>query len=67
MVKGRGFPRSFIVTSGTIRGELGRCVVWISGACIVAVVTAVASVRRIRIVAVVTSVAIIRNGCVGAV
>ena len=54
-------PRGLRVASGTLRWELGRCVVWIGRSRVICIVATIAGVRRIGIVTVVTSVAIIRN------
>ena len=61
VIKRRWCPSRLRVASGTLRWELGRCVVWIGRSRVICIVATIAGVRRIGIVTVVTSVAIIRN------
>ena len=67
VVKRSWSPSRFAVATGAIRGELGRCVVWVGRGRVVAVVATVAGVGRIGIIPVVAGIAIIGNGCVRAI
>ena len=59
-------PSRLRVASGTLRWELGRCVVRIGRSCIICIVATIAGVWGIGIVTVVTSVAIVGNRHVSA-
>ena len=52
------------MATGAIRRELSRSVVWIGRGGIIAVVTAVAGIRRIIIVTVVAGSTVVGNSCV---
>jgi hypothetical protein len=54
-------PSRLRVASGTLRWELGRCVVRIGRSRVIRIVATIAGIRRIGIIAVVTSVAIVGN------
>ena len=64
VIKSSRRPCRFTVTTGTIHGELGRCMVRIGRLVIVGRVAAGTGIRGVVVVAVVTSGTLVGNGCV---